>query len=136
MIVSDSRQYPETMGGVQLTKGYKKGLGTLFEGTAGWIQVNRGGLDVYPKSLAREVIGPDEIHLYNSNNHIDNFFDCIRTRSQTAAPAEIAHCSIMIGHLGIIAINPARKPRGDPQDERFIHDPEADRFSSKESEVA
>ena len=131
VIVSDSRQYPETMGGVQLTKGYKKGLGTLFEGTAGWIQVNRGGLDVYPKSLAREVIGPDEIHLYNSNNHIDNFFDCIRTRSQTAAPAEIAHCSIMIGHLGIIAIKTGRKLRWDPQDERFINDPEADRLLSR-----
>ncbi|MHC4397120.1 MAG: Gfo/Idh/MocA family protein [Planctomycetota bacterium] len=131
MIVSDSRQYPETMDGVRLTEGYKKGLGALFEGTDGWIQVNRGGLDVYPKSLLKSRIGPDEIHLYNSNNHIDNFLDCIRTRSQTAAPVEIAHRSIMVGHLGIIAIRTGRKLRWDPLNERFINDPEADRLLSR-----
>ena len=131
MVVSDSTQYPETMDGIQLTKGYKKGLGTLFEGTDGWIQVNRGGLDVYPKSLVREVIGPDEIHLYNSNNHTDNFLDCIRTRSQTAAPVEIGHHSIMIGHLGIIALKTGRKLKWSPQDEGFINDPEANRLLSR-----
>ncbi len=42
--------------------------------------------------------------LYTSNNHYRNFIDCVISREQTAAPAETAHRSITIAHLGNIAM--------------------------------
>lgn len=113
------------------TEQHRKGRGVLFEGTAGWIFVNRKGIDAHPKSLLKSLIGPNEIHLYKSDDHKGNFLDCVRTRSQTVAPVEVAHRSIMIAHLGVIAIKLGRKLNWDPKKERFINDPEADRLLSR-----
>jgi len=119
MVVSDTEQHP--MGA----------RGVLFEGTEGRIFVNREKLEVEPKSLLNSVIGPDEIHLYKSNDQIGNFIDCVKSRSQTVAPAEVAHYSIMVGHLGIIAIKTGRKLFWDAKKERFVNDFEANRLLSR-----
>ena len=103
-------------------------MGILFEGSEGWIQVNRGGLDVYPESILKNPIGVNDIHLYRSNDHKQNFLDCIRTRAQTVAPAEIAHHSIGVGYLGIIAMRLKRKLKWDKKKEQFINDEEANRM--------
>ncbi|MBA7683752.1 hypothetical protein ES703_92133 [subsurface metagenome] len=105
--------------------------GVRFEGSDGWIFVNRSKIDAHPKSLLTSVIGPDEIHLYKSDDHKQNFLDCVRTPSRTVAPVEVAHRSIMIGHLGVIALKLGRKVEWDPRKERFINDPEADRLLSR-----
>ena len=131
MIVSDAQQFPEGRDGVLFTKGWQWNMGVLFEGSEGWVHVNRGGISARPKSLLTSVIGPDEIHLYKSDDHKENFLDCVRSRSQPIAPAEVGHRSIMIGHLGLIAIKMGRKLRWDPVDERFINDSEADRLLSR-----
>jgi hypothetical protein len=105
--------------------------GTRFEGEDGWVHVNRGFIDAEPKSLLTDVIGPEEIHLYESSNHIGNFLECVRTRRTTITPVDIAHHSIMVGHLGIIAMKLERKVRFNPDTEKFINDPEADRMLSR-----
>ncbi|HUV64300.1 MAG TPA: Gfo/Idh/MocA family oxidoreductase, partial [Sedimentisphaerales bacterium] len=53
------------------------GGGTRFEGTEGWIYVNRGKLEAEPASLLTSVIGPDEKRLYQSTDHKRNFLDCV-----------------------------------------------------------
>jgi predicted dehydrogenase len=118
MIVADRNQQP-------------KGMGVLFEGTDGWIWVDREGFDASPKSLMTSVIGPEEIHLPRSDDHHQNFLDCIRSRAETMTPAHIAHRSIMIAHLGLAAMKLGRKVRWDPVAEHFINDPEADRLLSR-----
>lgn len=105
--------------------------GTRFEGDKGWVHVNRGLIDAEPKSLLNEVIGPDETHLYESANHIGNFLDCVKTRATTITPAEVAHHSVMVAHLGIIAMKLERKVRFDPVQERFVGDIDADRMLSR-----
>lgn len=105
--------------------------GVRFEGSDGWVFVSRRKIDAHPKSLLTSVIGPDEIQLYKSDDHKQNFLDCVRTRSRTVAPVEVAHRSIMIGHLGVIALKLGRKVKWDPRKERFINDPEADRLLSR-----
>jgi predicted dehydrogenase len=109
----------------QLTQGVR------FEGTEGWIFISRENFEAEPKSILDSVIRPNEIHLYESNDHIGNFIDCVKSRSQTAAPAEVAHHSIMVGHLGVIAVKMGRKLNWDPKKERFINDEEADRLLSR-----
>ena len=108
-----------------------KGGGVRFEGTEGWIYVNRGRLDASPKSLLSSVIGPNEIHLYESRSHKRNFLDCIKTRSEPIAPAEIGHRSATVCHLGNVAMQLQRKVRWDPARERFVDDPEADRLIAR-----
>jgi predicted dehydrogenase len=128
MIVEDSRRDPGERDGVKFSQGTG---GVLFEGEEGWVHVNRGGMGVYPASLRRERIGPEEIHLYESDNHKRNFVDCVLNRRQTIAPAAVGHRSMSIGQLGLIAMKVRRKLRWNPEDERFIGDDAANRYLSR-----
>jgi len=119
MIVCDVKQHP------------KGNMGTLFEGSEGWLYVRRGFWDAHPKSILQSTIGPNETHLYESDDHIGNFLDCVRTRKQTIAPAEVAHHSIMIGHLGIAAMKLGRTLKWDPKKEVFTNDTAANRLLSR-----
>ena len=105
--------------------------GVRFEGSEGWIYVNHQELDAQPKSLLDSAIGPDEIHLYKSNDHKGNFLDCIRTRSEAASPAKVAQRSVSVGHLGLIAIRLGRKLKWNPKKELFVNDSEANRLLSR-----
>ena len=68
------------------------------------------------------MIGPDEIQLYNSRDHKQNFLDCIKSRKQTIAPAETGHRSISVGLLGEIAMLTGRKLKWNPETEEFAND--------------
>jgi len=102
--------------------------GVRFEGTEGWVYINRGVLETHPKSLLTSVIGPDEIHLYDSRSHWGNFLECVRTRKQPIADAEIGHRTATCCHLANIAMLLGRKLQWDPEKEQFVNDPEADRM--------
>ncbi|MCD6307750.1 MAG: Gfo/Idh/MocA family oxidoreductase [Candidatus Latescibacteria bacterium] len=116
--------------GVKMTvaNNQKIPMGAKFVGSEGWVYVNRQGIDAEPKSLLTSVTAPDGIHLYRSNDHYANFIDCVRSRKETIAPAEVAHRSISVGHLGDIAMQLRRTLKWDPAGERFVNDPEADRY--------
>ncbi len=109
----------------------KNKQGVLFEGTEGWIYVKRGYIDAHPKSLLTSVVGPNEIHLYKSNNHKGNFFDCIKSRAETAAPVEVGHRSTTVCILGFIAMLLGRKLKWNPEQEQFINDDEANRMLTR-----
>ena len=117
--------------GVQLQCKTQQGGPVRFEGTEGWIEVRDNELKCSPESLRNSVIGPEEIRLYESNDHHGNFIDCVKTRSRTAAPAEVGHRSVTICHLGNIAMILKRKLRWDPGRERFVGDDEANRMLSR-----
>lgn len=117
--------------GVELTCQTQEDGPLRFEGTEGWIQRTGKKLETYPESLKTSVIGPNEIRLYESNDHKRNFLDCIKTRSQTAAPVEIGHRSVTICHLGNIAMKLKRKLQWDPDKEQFIDNEQANRMLSK-----
>lgn len=99
--------------------------GTKWIGDRGWVYVRRGRIDSSPKSLLREVIGPEEIKLYNSGGHKRNFIECIKSRKTTICPAEVGHRSISIGLLGEIAMLTRRKIKWNPDTEEISGDPEA-----------
>jgi len=104
------------------------GGGVRFEGTEGSVDLEGGS---QPASLQSSVIGPAEIHLYESPSQYANFIECMRTRKEACAPVEIAHRSISVAHLGNIAMRLGRKVRWDPDTERFLGDPAADRLLSR-----
>jgi myo-inositol 2-dehydrogenase/D-chiro-inositol 1-dehydrogenase len=113
------------------TDNEKNKQGILFEGDEGWVYVRRGEIDAEPKSLLTSTIRPDEIHLYQSNNHKENFLECIKSRAETIAPVEVAHRSCSVCLLGDIAMMLGRKLKWDPEQEKFIDDEHANRLLSK-----
>jgi myo-inositol 2-dehydrogenase/D-chiro-inositol 1-dehydrogenase len=107
--------------GVKLIISNKVQGGVTFHGTEGWARANRGNHQVFPESLKETVIAPSEIHLYKSENHFRNFIDCVISRKETIAPAEIAHRSITMSHLGNIAMKLQQDLDWNPKTEQFIH---------------
>jgi hypothetical protein len=105
--------------------------GTKWIGETGWVWVDRGGFESQPAHLVQEVIGPNEKRLYRSRDHYQNFIDCVRSRAVTIAPAEVAHRSASVGHLGVIAIETGRTIRWNPDTETIIGDPGAERLLSR-----
>ncbi|MCX7043870.1 MAG: Gfo/Idh/MocA family oxidoreductase [Candidatus Sumerlaeota bacterium] len=116
--------------GVVMTHGGAEGKsGTQFIGLEGSVGVNRGNfLLCKPESLAKEIIGPDEIHLYESREHRENWKQCIRTRRETICTAETGCRTVTVCHLGNIAYQLGRQLKWDPEKEVFIGDDEANRL--------
>ncbi|MBN1805155.1 MAG: Gfo/Idh/MocA family oxidoreductase [Sedimentisphaerales bacterium] len=103
----------------QLTQGAK------WYGENGWIHVNRAGLNASDEKILRQEIGPNEIKLYESRDHKQNFLDCVKSRKLTICPVEVGHRSISVGLLGEIAMLTGRKIKWDPDKEQIIDDPYA-----------
>jgi hypothetical protein len=116
--------------GVKLIVPDKVYGGVKFEGSEGWVAVNRG-IDAEPKSLLESQIGPNKIHFYHSSNHHKNFIDCVLSRKEPIAPVETAHRSITIAHLGNIRLRVGRNLKWDPENERILEDEEANRMLSR-----
>jgi len=105
--------------GVKLIISNKLQSGVTFHGSEGWAHANRGNHQVFPESLKDSVISPSEIHLYQSDDHFRNFIDCVYSRKETIAPAEIGHRSITMSHLGNIAMKLRQDLDWDPITEQF-----------------
>jgi len=105
--------------------------GTKWIGELGWVWVDRGAFESQPAHLVNEIIGPNEIKLYRSRDHFQNFLDCVRSRALPIAPCETAQRSASVGHLGVIAIETGRKIRWDPATESILNDPAAERLLSR-----
>ena len=106
-------------------------MGVRFIGSADLILVTRGNGEASDPGLLESEIGPDEIHLYKSENHFRNFIDCVISREQPVAPVETAHRSITIAHLGNIAMRTGRDLKWDPESEQIIGDEKANRMLSR-----
>jgi len=81
-----------------------------------------------PEELVQEPIRDDEIHLYESNNHMQNWLECIKTREKPIADVEAGHRSTTVCHLGNIARWAGRRLRWDPVQEIFPDDQDANQY--------
>jgi len=108
--------------GVKMIISSKLRGGVTFRGSEGWAWVNRGktSYQLFPETLKDSVIADSEIHLYKSDNHFRNFIDCVISREETIAPAEIGHRSITMSHLGNIAMKLQQDLDWDPVAEKFV----------------
>jgi predicted dehydrogenase len=104
------------------------GGGVTFIGTEGQIFVNRGKFKATPESIAEEPIPANGIHLYKSNNHLQDFLNCVRSRQRPICDVEIGCRSVTVCHLGNIAYWYHRHLKWDPVNERFLGDTEANEW--------
>jgi predicted dehydrogenase len=106
-----------------------------FEGANGWIEVAREYLRTSDPALLRAGLGPDDERLYRSRHHLQNFLDCVRSRREPIAGAEIGHRTATVCHLGNIAVRCGRPLRWDPAAERFMDDDAANRLVERTPRV-
>ena len=106
--------------------------GVKFEGSEGWIYVTRGRIEASKPELLDTPLTSRQVELYVSNNHMGNFFACIRSRKQPICDVEVGHRSVSVCHLGVIAIRLGRKLQWDPGKEQFVNDTEADKWLARE----
>jgi hypothetical protein len=64
-------------------------------------------------------------------SHVCNFLDCVKSRQQTVADAEMMHRSMTTVHAANICMWLKRDLKYDPDKEKFVNDPQADRFLSR-----
>jgi predicted dehydrogenase len=102
-----------------------------FEGSDGWIFVSRDRFLSHPSSLIQSKTSPNEVRLYRSNDHHQNFLDCVRLRTKPVVDAETGHRSATVCQIGNIAVRLGRKLRWDPAKECFIGDGIANKMLSR-----
>jgi myo-inositol 2-dehydrogenase / D-chiro-inositol 1-dehydrogenase len=126
--------------------GYPNGI--RYEGTEGWIFVTRGNyratasdpipagqsnppLSASDPKILTSVIGPNEIHLYESTSQQGNWLDCIKSRKEPISPVEIGHRACTVCLVTHIAMKLGRKLQWDPAKEQFVNDNEANKWLSR-----
>ena len=110
-------------GGITLTVGQEQSdipMGTTFIGDKGKIHVNRGVLKSEPGDIIKQPIGDDEVKLYKSNNHHQNFLECVKSRELPICDVEIGHRTATACHLGNIAVRLGQKVQWDPKKEQVV----------------
>jgi predicted dehydrogenase len=106
-------------------------LGAIFVGEKCKIEINRNKFTTNPRDFVKN---PPDAKLaekwegdgWVAQGHIENWFDCIKSRKLPTADVEIGHRTVTVGHLINIARQVGRKLRWDPAKEHIVDDPEAD----------
>lgn len=116
--------------------GWVQSLGTCpvrFVGDEGSVETgDSGGIEVSSAALKSEVDKPGKkVVGLDVGAHARNFFDCIRSRSQTAANSQIMRRSHTACHAAALAWILQRPLKLDPVKEEFIGDDEANRLRTR-----
>jgi predicted dehydrogenase len=108
------------------------GMGATWYGELGWIHVDRGNrIFASDPKILEEEIADNEIKLYKSDNHWQNFIDCVKSGKQAIAPIEVAYRAISVALLGEIAMTTGETIKWDPDKEEIIGNPRASRLLSR-----
>jgi myo-inositol 2-dehydrogenase/D-chiro-inositol 1-dehydrogenase len=127
-------------GNVQVSVSDKHPNGLKFIGDEGWIWVTREGQTTAsdPGSTGvalppldasdHRLLAPEglTVQLPRSNEHHQNWLECVRSRSEPIAPARIAHRSGSACIVSWIAMRLGRPVTWDPRVEQFVNDAHAD----------
>jgi hypothetical protein len=99
--------------------------GTAFEGTLGWIHVDRDGINLQPENLIDEAEDSLKVQLTRSSHHVRNFLDSVKSRDEAICPIDESVWSDTLCHISELAIRLNRKLIWDPKKESFIDNKEA-----------
>lgn len=93
----------EYANGTVISISSKHRQGVTFKGDKGSVFVTRGKLEASDDRWVDPSFLPGLDRVKVSDNHVKNFLDCVRSREECIAPAEIGHRSITPGHLGYVS---------------------------------
>jgi predicted dehydrogenase len=108
--------------------------GVRFEGTEGWIWVNRDRIVASNPEILKTPLPANAVRLYESKNHMENFFDCVRSRKLPICDVETGHRSASMCHLGAISLRTGHTLNWDGVAEKFIGEfaTEANKYLQRE----
>ena len=113
--------------------------GAVFVCEQGKLEINRNKFVSNPPEIAaalREKVDvaeeerkwSDQLALWQARWHMQNWLDCIRSRSRPVADVEIGHRSVTVCHLANITRAVGRPLTWDPQHEQFLGDEQANTY--------
>ncbi|WP_197443489.1 Gfo/Idh/MocA family protein [Maioricimonas rarisocia] len=113
------------------------GNGILFEGTKGRFHVSRGRMrggpveelesNPLPDGAVAEVYGGRK-----PTSHMENFIECVKTRSQPISDVWSHHRAMTTCHLSNIAMRLGRTLNWDPESEQIVGDSDAQQWQGRE----
>jgi predicted dehydrogenase len=106
--------------------------GTEFIGDKGSLFVCRGGIIANPPDLLKGIELPKIVNSQANIAHVNNFFDCVKSRQSPAADIRIGHRSATVCHLGNIAVRSGKKIQWDPITETIVGNADASKWLLKE----
>ena len=79
--------------------------GLEFRGTDATLKIDRGGFAVYREGASREQnpVLSERSYRDGTISHMENFFDCVKSRKEPNAPVETGVAAARAGHIGNLA---------------------------------
>ena len=102
--------------------------GTAFEGSDGWVHIDRTGINLQPENLIDEDLENFKVGLIRSPGHARNFLDCVKSRADTVCPVEAAVAVDTICHLADASMRLERTLKFDFETAQFVNDEAANRW--------
>jgi predicted dehydrogenase len=105
-------------------------LGAIFVGSECKIEINRNKFKTNPVDFIQNAPDPKLAEKWEgegwiAKGHVQNWFDCIRSRKKPNADVEIGHRTATLCQLLVITRQLMRRLRWNPEKEQFVGDDEA-----------
>ncbi len=120
---------------LELDGDWGPGLGAIFIGERGKIEINRNKIASNPKELVRSPENPGPNRKMETQYHIENWIECIKSRKRCNADIEYGQRSSTLCYLVNIVREigeVGRKLKWNPDTERFTNCDEANLLLSRE----
>lgn len=120
---------------LELDGDWGPGLGAVFVGTEGKIEINRNKLAANPKELLASPDNPGPITKPETQYHVENWVECVKSRERCTADIEYGQRSSTLCYLVNIVreVGQVGVPlKWDPETEKFTNNDDANKLLSRE----